>query len=174
MQNGGPRERIGYAILVCMTLFGVGYVGAQRLHQPASIVIESQSDPVRATVPPATPPSKVQIPPTQEAAKPAVGDVSAVPAPASTSPIAQGLNPPMDASSVRASNSKKPPPAEPVSINDATEADLMALPGIGKALADRIIEYRQAHNGFQSIEELRGVRGIGPKKYEKMAPFVKL
>jgi competence protein ComEA len=57
-------------------------------------------------------------------------------------------------------------------INQATAADLEALPGIGPALAKRIIDYRQAHGPFQKIDDLEQVSGIGPKKLEKLKPYV--
>ncbi len=54
--------------------------------------------------------------------------------------------------------------SEPLDLNRATLDELIALPGIGPVLARRIIEYREAHGGFQSVEELLEIRGIGPKK----------
>jgi competence protein ComEA len=57
-------------------------------------------------------------------------------------------------------------------LNSATAADLEALPGIGPALAARILAYRQAHGPFQKVEDLEKVSGIGPKKLEKLKTFV--
>lgn len=57
-------------------------------------------------------------------------------------------------------------------LNTATLKDLEGLPGIGPALARRIIEYRQAHGPFQKIADLEQVSGIGPKKLEKITPYV--
>ncbi|MEW6660128.1 MAG: helix-hairpin-helix domain-containing protein [Thermodesulfobacteriota bacterium] len=57
-------------------------------------------------------------------------------------------------------------------INQATAADLDALPGIGPALARRIIEYRQAHGPFKKIDDLEQVSGIGPKKLAQIKPYV--
>lgn len=56
-----------------------------------------------------------------------------------------------------------------VNINTASAAALdECLAGIGPAYAQRIIEYRESHGGFKSIEELQEVRGIGPKTFEKI------
>ncbi len=48
-----------------------------------------------------------------------------------------------------------------ININTATAAELEALPGIGPALAARIVAYREANGPFHSVEELRRVQGIG-------------
>lgn len=58
--------------------------------------------------------------------------------------------------------------AGPVSLNAATAAQLEALDGVGPKTAQKIIEYREAHGGFKSIEELMEVPGIGPAKFESI------
>jgi competence protein ComEA len=50
------------------------------------------------------------------------------------------------------------------SLGTATTEQLDELDGIGPTLAERIVEYRQAHGGFGSIEELGEVEGIGEKR----------
>jgi len=56
-----------------------------------------------------------------------------------------------------------------VNINTASVATLdECLSGIGPAYAQRIIEYREAHGGFKSIEEIQEISGIGPKTFEKI------
>jgi competence protein ComEA len=54
----------------------------------------------------------------------------------------------------------------PVSLSQATEAQLETLDGIGPALAGRIVQYREQHGGFRSIDELKEVSGIGDKRFE--------
>lgn len=55
-----------------------------------------------------------------------------------------------------------------ININTASIEELERLHGIGPAIANRIIEYRKFHGGFQSIEEITRVKGIGVKTYEKI------
>jgi len=55
-----------------------------------------------------------------------------------------------------------------ININTATAEELDSLSGIGPAYAQRIIEYRQSHGGFKSIEEITEIKGIGPKTFEKI------
>jgi competence protein ComEA len=58
----------------------------------------------------------------------------------------------------------------PIDLNTATAEQLMTLKGIGKKKAQAIISYREKHNGFQRIEELEQVKGIGPKLLSSNLP----
>jgi competence protein ComEA len=60
-----------------------------------------------------------------------------------------------------------------VDVNTADSEELQRLPGVGPAMAQRILTARQSFGGFRTPQDLLEVRGIGPKKYAKMAPFVK-
>lgn len=61
-----------------------------------------------------------------------------------------------------------------VNINTATKRELMALPGIGEAIAERIILYRQDHGAFTAPTQLTRVKGIGPRKFEQLQPYITL
>ncbi len=64
------------------------------------------------------------------------------------------------------------PEGHKVDINRATRDELEALPGIGPVLAGRILEYRERHGPFRSLDDLLKVKGIGPKTVARIAPFV--
>ena len=59
-----------------------------------------------------------------------------------------------------------------IRLATATEAELQTLPGIGPALATRIISYRATHPRLSSVEELDDVPGIGPSLIDKIRPGV--
>jgi competence protein ComEA len=59
-----------------------------------------------------------------------------------------------------------------ININTANTYELQTLPGIGEELASRIIEYRQAHNGFNAIEDIMLVDGIGETRFEEIRDLI--
>jgi len=64
------------------------------------------------------------------------------------------------------------PPALPVDVDVADVAALEALPGVGPALARRIVEERATGGAFGSVTGLQRVRGVGPKLAARLAPHV--
>lgn len=63
-------------------------------------------------------------------------------------------------------------PGPPLDLNRATAEELQQLPGIGPALADRIVAFRTERGAFARPEELQKVSGIGAKTYARLAPLV--
>lgn len=72
------------------------------------------------------------------------------------------------------------PSAEPspqdglVSINTANSSQLQTVPGIGEKKAQAIIDYRNQHGSFNSLSDLKKVKGIGEKVFQKLKPYIKL
>jgi competence protein ComEA len=74
---------------------------------------------------------------------------------------------------VAAAQDGQPPPTQgKVNINTATAEQLALLPGVGPALAGRIIAFREANGPFEKVDELTAVQGIGDKSIEKLRPYV--
>ena len=59
-----------------------------------------------------------------------------------------------------------------ININSAPKSELMRLPGIGEATAQKIISYREEKGNFLSIEEIMNVSGIGETKFETMKSYL--
>lgn len=85
---------------------------------------------------------------------------AAVPAPAAGAPGAAAGGPGAGAAGAK------------VTLRTATVEQLDALDGIGPTLARRILEWRDAHGGFKSVEQLREVEGIGEKRFEALRSAV--
>lgn len=66
-----------------------------------------------------------------------------------------------------------PQSGEKINLNTASLKKLMKLPGIGEKTAQKIIEYRQ-DSPFTNIDDIMNVKGIGPKKFEKMKEFLRI
>jgi len=60
-----------------------------------------------------------------------------------------------------------------ININTATAAQLQSLPGIGPAIAQRIVEYREKSGPFSRVEDLMKVSGIGPKVFANILDLIK-
>lgn len=67
---------------------------------------------------------------------------------------------------------KKKPPAQPVNINAATSEELQLVPGIGPSTAEKILQMRKSYGPFKSVDDLLAIRGLGPKRLEKMRKYL--
>jgi competence ComEA-like helix-hairpin-helix protein len=63
-------------------------------------------------------------------------------------------------------------PPTPMPLNTASAADLACLPGIGKALAERIVTFRTAHGAFREVKDLQQVPGIGAARTMRLTPLL--
>ena len=62
--------------------------------------------------------------------------------------------------------------SDKVNINTADSSRLQAIPGVGPATAQKIIEYREQNGKFKSVEDIKNVSGIGDKTFENMRPYI--
>ena len=90
-----------------------------------------------------------------------IGEDTAV----SSSPVTLMSDQPSTAAPIRS-------PQGLLDLNQATEEDFDALPGIGPRLAERILEYRKSAGAFHSLDELRAIKGIGKKTFERIRPLI--
>ncbi len=61
-----------------------------------------------------------------------------------------------------------------IDLNTANLQQLQLIPGVGEVIAQRILDYRTDQGGFQAVEELLNVSGIGEKKFEQIKQYVKI
>jgi competence protein ComEA len=91
-------------------------------------------------------------------------------------PLADGTQVVVPARTPAASGGGGPPspsaPAGPVHLNSATPEQLDALPGVGPVTAQKILDYRQQHGSFSSVDELDAIPGIGPARLEQLRKLV--
>src|SRR5437016_5183308 len=70
------------------------------------------------------------------------------------------------------SNATKKPPLKPININTANSEELQQVPGIGPATAEKILQMRKSYGTFKSVDDLLAIRGLGPKRLEKMRKYL--
>jgi len=114
-------------------------------NMPPIVQVQPQPNPVVTA-----PPPKVQLP------------QSLISPPGKQAPQAAQQDPP----------ARVEQPAAPVNINTASAVEMESLPGIGPVIAQRIVEYRQQYGPFTAVEQLAEVKGVGPKKLEKIKMLI--
>ena len=88
-------------------------------------------------------------------------------------PLADGEQVLVPARGVGEANGAGPAsPSSPVDLNSATAEQLDALPGVGPVTAQKIVDYRQAHGPFRSVDDLDAIPGIGPSRIDDLRGLV--
>jgi competence protein ComEA len=64
------------------------------------------------------------------------------------------------------------PAAGPIHLNTATAEQLDELPGVGPVTAQKIVDYREQHGAFSSVDDLDAIPGIGPARLEQLRELV--
>lgn len=59
-----------------------------------------------------------------------------------------------------------------INVNKASSSELQEINGVGPALAEKIIKYREQNGNFETIEDLKNVSGIGDKKFENIKDYI--
>lgn len=73
-----------------------------------------------------------------------------------------------------AASKQEIPAAGQIDINDASADQLIVIPGIGKVMAERIVQFREEHGAFKRVEDLLKIKGIGEKSFQKIRAYVKI
>lgn len=174
----GPAKWIAVGVLGAASIAGMTWTIAQKY--PSAPGRGAAPAPMPLAQPEARPTSAAPVAPTPPPTllRSDAADGGPAPPPAPAGPLLERLaaepgsigvegpvitSPPMDPTYVRL-----------IDINRAPAAELELLPGIGPALAARIVEHRQAHGPFRRVEDLTSVRGIGPVTLERLRPRVRL
>ena len=71
-----------------------------------------------------------------------------------------------------AGSAAKAAPTSKVNVNTASAEQLATLPGVGPALASRIVEYRQKSGSFRATKDVMNVKGIGEKNFAKIEAWL--
>jgi len=59
-----------------------------------------------------------------------------------------------------------------IDLNKATWAELTLLPEISETMARRVVEYRNVHGSFEALDEIKDVKGIGPRTFARIEPYL--
>ncbi|MGD1019983.1 MAG: helix-hairpin-helix domain-containing protein [Verrucomicrobiia bacterium] len=150
---------------------------------PATTEPATQAEPelVEAAAEAATPAPVAAEQPVTAQTPPTIEQVVATPPPAEVAPIEESVTPPAETTMEDGQEAQVPEPATPAptvgsttdqvlaNLNRWSLADLARIEGIDPILAQRIIEFRNTHGGFKSIEDLHQVHGVGRRLFRSLA-----
>jgi competence protein ComEA len=149
----------GAAILALIGAMGGSWSTSQpAIAAPVTSPSSTDPSPPPAPSPPASPSPRPASSSTGSAAPPGSGAGSAAPAPPPSAPRAKGT--------------LKRELAGKLNLNSATADQLLLLPTVGPAKAERIIVWRQKNGGFKRVADLRRVKGFGYKTFKRLEPFL--
>lgn len=89
--------------------------------------------------------------------------------------VSQSVAEPQDdtaSASTTTDTEPQPTASFPININTATVEELCLIDGMGEALASAIIEYREYIGGYESVEQIMNISGIGESLYAKLSPYL--
>lgn len=164
-RSSSKKELTLWTLILCFLAFGSGALLVKRLRPAGPIEFHE------------LPPSAVATPDTKPASnygyrEPTQTQVSSSPSSPQVATASGNQIEPTPKSS--RGKSKAEPEPQSISINSGDLTELEKLPGVGPGLAQKIIDYRAEHGAFQSVDELRNVKGIGEKRLAKISGYVRL
>lgn len=166
----GRSITIGRSLLIKLVLFAgaTGLVSWLLVHMPAPLPsLESGTrspEPIVVTIPEEPTLSATNVTALSDTAPPAPAPHITQGGSQSRTRQAAGVRPSAPAVTARI--------AQRLDLNRATQAELERLPGIGPGLAKRILDYKRSHGRYNSVEELRDVKGIGDKRWRRLEPLL--
>lgn len=180
----GPAKWAAVGVLAGASLVGLAWaVFGQPVPRSSAAPAPLAQEPSPAPAPspifvinvPPTPPASSTAPepavaePVQAAGPPTRPPITVEPAAATTPP---GPTPDPKPAADKPATDK--PAGTRINLNTATLEELDLLPGVGKATAQAILDYRTKHGKFRTVSELDKVPGIGPSKLDRLRPLVKV
>lgn len=175
MSQQNAANLVPGAVLAALLGFGLAYVAAPA-PAPAGLGPAKLTPIDSPSASPALADSKAGTQPDDPAAaadaSPRHADTHVSPDPSVAEP--NSIQPENAGVKTSTNHAKNVPPLGSVDINSADAATLAEIPSIGPAMAQRIVDFRQHLGRITSLEQLRLVEGFGPKRYEKVVPYLHL
>ncbi len=164
-RSSSKRDAVAWTVILCLLGFGSGFILVRKFRPAGPVEIRELPGSDVKIAPNAKLPHFDSTPPK------ATSDFT--PNPALTNPPPMGSTVESTQKTPR-EKTKAEPAQQSISINSADLTTLEQLPGVGPGLAQKIIDYRTQNGAFQTVDDLRNVKGIGEKRMAKITPYVRL